>query len=75
MFILSIGGGQGVWGMDKNHFTSHQITLTLNSYRSLSWQLTNQSNLQNMWQKGAIPHPNHDEKAHPKLSLTPARGS
>lgn len=31
MFILSIGGGQGVWGTDKNQFKSHQITLTLNT--------------------------------------------
>lgn len=31
MFILSIGGGQGVWGMDKNQFKSHQITLTLDT--------------------------------------------
>lgn len=31
MFILSIGGGQGVWGMDKNQLKSHQITLSLNT--------------------------------------------
>lgn len=31
MFILSIGGGQGEWGMDKNQFKSPQITLTLNT--------------------------------------------
>lgn len=71
---LSVGG-RVCGGWIKSSLSPIKSLLPSTHYFSLSWQLTNQSNPQNMWQKGATPYSNHDEKADAKCVLPPAQGS